>query len=258
MALGSDVARQIGGAAVAAFGFSLGGEVYKSTRKNQGKLVFGLIVVTVIAVTVFGVFYAGLWLFRNYRDMESAILGRLGAILALLASAVGGIFPLLVLSMGLVEIPLVRNYFPEGMPLPGILYDLEYAVRWLWDGLGSENIFRGEYGAQYDMSHVLMMKWLVILTALSLGSLVGLSQRGKRAAFWAAEDHNKDFLSKTGISEKDNGQLVDSFGNIFRVESQTTREIELFAVGRRNRRAYISLDGAGKMTDWSGLVSKKA
>ena len=82
---------------------------------------------------------------------------------------------------------------------------------------------------------------------------------------WEAEDHNNTFMEAHGLQVVD----TDDDGNLRIRELATntgyrlvetldvTGEMEFTALGRRNKRAYIQYDEAGKFTHWTGLVEAR-
>ena len=97
---------------------------------------------------------------------------------------------------------------------------------------------------------------LVVQHVLILAGLInGLRHRKKRRLVWEVEDHNAEFLERNGIEELDDEHFRDTEGNRYRLENVRPREVELFAEGRRGKRAYIGIDEDGRFTTWSGLTS---
>ena len=87
------------------------------------------------------------------------------------------------------------------------------------------------------------------------GLINGLRHRRKRRLVWEVEDHNEEFFLEHGIEELDEEHYRDSEGNRYRLEYVRPSEIELFAEGRRGKRAYIGVDEEGRFITWSGLTS---
>jgi hypothetical protein len=71
----------------------------------------------------------------------------------------------------------------------------------------------------------------------------------------AAEKHNAAFFAEHGIVELDSKHFRDSEDSRYRLENIFRSEIELFAEGKRNKRAYIEVDETGKSVSWSSLTS---
>lgn len=92
-----------------------------------------------------------------------------------------------------------------------------------------------------------------IQTASALtGLLVGLSQRGRRIGAFSIEAHNLDFMSRAGIRDVGGREqtYIDGSGTELRLDD-VRRDAMVFRVpGRRGLRAYIDLDGHGRMTGY--------
>ena len=144
---------------------------------------------------------------------------------------------------------VVRNYqttqqsvFAKlgGLIAFGVSYVLVYIVA-TW--IGEDNA---------ELSIVLLIVQHVLILA---GLVNGLRHRKKRRQVWEVEDHNAEFFEQHGIEELDDEHFRDTEGNRYRLEDVRPGEIELFAEGRRGRRAYIGIDEDGRFTTWSGLTS---
>jgi len=257
MGIGSNVARQIAGAAVSSFGFSLGRDIYKGTKKTKENGGFFIAIFAIVAFCLAGAFFSGLWFFRNYRDANTGFFARLGALTVFALTVVVGIVPLFF-AASVADYPWIKSQFPVGFVLPHVFYELEYYARMPWEILlpGTEkSSITVPYGQPFDVQHVIAFKWGVTLLLVGLGALVGIGQRPARSAFWKTERKNQEFLSSVGLTDRPEGQMADADGNVYRIQSQSRDRIELFAIGRRNKRGYIGLDGNGCMTSWSGLVT---
>ena len=71
----------VAGSALAGFGLSLGRDAYKKAKRYWPILL--------ILVCLAGVYFAGLWLFRNYRTPVGSILKKFGALVTLSLSCIG-------------------------------------------------------------------------------------------------------------------------------------------------------------------------
>ena len=56
---------------------------------------------------------------------------------------------------------------------------------------------------------------------------------------WEAEDRNAEFFLEHGTEELDEERYRDSEGNRYRLEHVRSGGIELFAEGKRGKKAYI-------------------
>ena len=212
----------IAGSAVSAFGFSIGRDVYRKAKKYWP--------VAIVLVCLIGIYYAGVWIFRNYRTTAGTIFKKSGALIVLAISC--GITSILT---GMVV----------GIVAPGIASAEMDAV--IADPLAPRGIIR----------------WLAItqITVFLIGALVGMKHRKRRRLAWEAEDANVEFLADHGLEivsgKADDGmRLRDHTQDVgYRLTEilPVTRELEFVALGRRNKRGYMNYDETGKYTAWSGL-----
>ena len=94
------------------------------------------------------------------------------------------------------------------------------------------------------------------LAAVSLlGSLHGVFIRPTRMRAARVQQLNEQFLIDHDISETGGEEVthVDGDGHRLRLLEINSREAVFLGVGRRGKRAYIRLDDAGVMRDYSGL-----
>ena len=68
----------VAGSALAGFGLAFGRDVYKQTKKNWH--------IAAILACLVGVFFSGMWLFRNYRTPGNSLFKKLGALIVLIGS----------------------------------------------------------------------------------------------------------------------------------------------------------------------------
>ena len=177
------------------------------------------------------------------RDLYGAAKKRTRNIL-LLAVAVA------VLFMNYISVLwVVRNYQTTGQSILaklgglvafGVSYALVYVVS-TWVAQDSP-----------ELSILILVVQHVLILA---GIINGLRHRKRRRLVWEVEDHNAEFLELNGIEELDDEHFRDTDGNRYRLEDVRQSEIELFAEGRRGKRAYIGIDDDGRFTSWSGLTS---
>ena len=81
----------------------------------------------------------------------------------------------------------------------------------------------------------------------------GYAKRDARQAEWEINAHNALFMQEQNIVENSDGTVRDNEGNFYRFNGRYGNTIELFAISRRNRRAYLELDPDGRLVSWSGL-----
>lgn len=240
------------------FGFSLGRDVYSTGKKAAKKTAFGIVLLFIAAISLVATFFCAQFLSRNYRTIPEMLAWRLGAILALVAALVIGFFPLGTIFSILADVvgpPLGYTPSTSIRAIPSTFLHLE---------AGIEHVYRLAFGIdgpieryQYeDEGLSVSMKWTVTAIVFLLGLGKGFAQRRKRRLAWDAERHNETFMRNAGLLENDDGIIIDSEGNRFRAEKSSFHQIELFAIGRRNKRAYLLHDENGKITEWTGLVSK--
>ena len=240
------------------FGFSLGRDVYSAGKKTAQKTAFGIVLLFFAAISLVATFFCAQFLSRNYRTIPEMLAWRLGAMLALVAALVIGFFPLGTIFSIIADV--------AG---PTLGYDPSISIRaipstFLQFETGIEHVYRIALGidgpiARYqyeDEGLSVSMKWIAILFVFLLGLEKGFVQRKKRRLAWDAERHNETFMRNAGLTEVADGIIVDSEGNRFRFESATPGRMELFAIGRRNKRGYLLHDENGKISEWTGLVSK--
>ena len=209
------LAAGVGGAAVAGFGLSAGRSAWKSTVKNRGTILSFMMVLTVIAAAATLPFLGGRELVRGHKR---------SVLHALILTGIGSML-LILLGYG-----------------AGLLVDI-----WIqqFQGIGNQTTV-----PRYAIV-------AVITTSLTLlGIMIGLSQRGERLRQYAQERANEQFLTANGIrlSREKGATHVDADGNILRYEGMVDSKMVFFAVGRRNQRAYISINGSGAMQEYSGVV----
>lgn len=90
--------------------------------------------------------------------------------------------------------------------------------------------------------------------SFALGALYGFSQRRGRKARFFIEDHNRAFLRRRGFREEGEGEFRDGDGNLLRAVETSGTRITFLAVGKRNKRAYISTSADGAMLAYSGVM----
>ena len=72
----------IAGSALTGFGLAFGRDVYKKAKDKWLWLL-------VLLLCLIGVFFAGIWLFRNYRTFIGTVVKKLGALIVLVVSCAG-------------------------------------------------------------------------------------------------------------------------------------------------------------------------
>ena len=265
MSLISTSSKIVGGSALAGFGLSIGRDVYKGTKKNSGQLILALL----LMLAIFTLYMTSIWFFRNYRSFFGGMIKRIGAAIFFVPSyfvTFAGLYtaiyiPVAMLDLEMSFVPLemfsvsIADYVVEWRSLLGEFLSRIFTS--VGANSGNEASSIGEpTGLRREVDQrILLAVFLLQHLIIFSGVLSGLRHRRKRQMAWTAEDHNSKFLHENGIEELDETHFRDSVGNRYRLHNVFLREIELFAEGKRNRRAYIQVDEAGKFTSWSGLTS---
>ncbi|RUO63253.1 hypothetical protein SAMN06297229_2289 [Pseudidiomarina planktonica] len=255
MKLSSAVPKTIAGAAMAGIGLSLGRDIYKSSKNSGGFLLAVAIFVAALWLYV----QSWTWLFRNYRSPVGSILVRIFSIPTLVIGLILTSFSLSVIAALVVDF---MSNMDAAEPL--ILYTIlvwssDHIVLPLYNSLVPYTELN-QVEALLDKNASIGYKWIVSITIWGLlifavlGIKRGISQRKSRALAWEAEEHNQAFMDEIGLSEISNNQFIDDDGNRYRLENEFRGMIELFPIGRRNRRAYIEFDENGKFINWSGII----
>lgn len=223
----------VAGSALAGFGLSFGRDVYKKAKKYWPLVI--------VLVCVLGAFFAGLWIFRNYRTALDTVVKKLASLMVLVAS-----FYALHLTLLLMDVIL---------PISQLLmvHDLSQTLT---------PIVADSDLDPYLVSPELLRVVIIQSAAFVIGALVGMSHRRRRKVAWIAEDHNTAFLADQGleiVDEDEKGNLrlrsnVEEVGYRLTDDLSVTKELEFLALGRRNKRAYMTYDEIGRYTSWSGLV----
>lgn len=94
------------------------------------------------------------------------------------------------------------------------------------------------------------------LLILIIGLSVGFSQRKRRTRVWEAEEANAEFMEKHGLISHEDGTVEDTnAGQNFRIDYMGEKRITLFPLGRRGKRAYITINQNGKYHEYTGMTS---
>lgn len=247
----------VAGSALAGFGLSLGRDVYKQTKKNWP--------IVVILVCFVGVYFSGMWLFRNYRTFAGSVFKRIGALIMLAASCIG-----VYIGAGFVAamfLPLLLPLLPVATTFMNEISDdgTENTVEELpVDDI--DNTVEANQGDEDYLNYLTEppLVWIFVVQGgmFVIGSIVGISHRRRRRLAWEAEYHNEAFLSEIGLEvidtdEKGNIRLRDhaeGIGYRMMEDLKIAGELEFMALGKRNKRGYMYYDDTGKYTQWSGLV----
>lgn len=96
----------------------------------------------------------------------------------------------------------------------------------------------------------------IVASSASAGMLSGHMEKPERLRTFAIAEHNERFLENLGFQELDGREVthVDGQGNPLRLTEHNASRIVFMAVGRRNRRAYITLSPQGEMMNYSGII----
>jgi len=239
----------VAGSAASGFGFSLGRDIYRGTKRQLGwAIVYGLIIAFFV-LPIAGTFVAFRMVALNYATQGAAWKARFGAVIVLAVSLVLGSVPLLFLGGLASDLTMGRDAFP--VITSGPLYGIEYVTSrpiLLVTGEGFD------YGGSLIGDTWVIPKWILVGLLALAGMWSGLWSRAARARMYAAIDYNARFMTEAGLTEIGNGEFADSDGQHYRLEDRSDRQIVLFPIGRRNRRAYIDIDAGGRFIRWSGLI----
>lgn len=217
----------VAGSALTGFGLAFGRDAY---RKAKDKWLWLII----LLLFLIGVFFAGIWLFRNYRTVWGTLFKKLGALIVLAASC-AGVNLTAAITIGLVA--------------PGALRVGDLAP----------------HSAVAFVESPLLWIFVVQAVCFLSGAIVGIGHRRKRALAWEAEEHNERFLAEHGLLVTD----TDEAGNLRIRDTRTntgyrmaetldvSRELEFVGLGRSRDYAYIQYDATGKFTEWSGPVGPR-
>jgi len=137
----------IAGSALSGFGFAIGRDVYRRTRRNWP--------IVVILACLVGVLFSAIWIFRNYRTLPESIFRRTGALLLLAAS--GAIHLTLTLAaVYLVEPSLIPVAVPAAVAAQMVLFAVGAVIgyghrrkrRMAWDAEDHNAAFMEENGLE--------------------------------------------------------------------------------------------------------------
>lgn len=114
-----------------------------------------------------------------------------------------------------------------------------------------------QFGEQVqDEPFPTLMGIIVPAAIISIGYFAGNQQRRKRQEVWDAEDHNMLFMEEHDLVEHEDSTIEDiSTGQNYRVDNVGSRRITLFPIGRRGKRAYITIDETGKYDEFTGITT---
>lgn len=254
----SSIPATIAGAAVMSFGFSLGRDLYSGGKKAVKKSSFAIFMVLFTVVSLVATYLCAQYIARNYKTLSEIILWRLGSSITLCFFLIIGFLPVGVLFSLLSDLvgPLLgyTNKI-EIHSIPRLFFLLETTIEKTYQlilGM-SGSIERYQFA---DDGLSVSLRWIATLAVFALGFARGLGQRKARRLAWEAQSYNEKFMQDAGLAETGNGEVLDSAGQRYRVENANTERMELFAIGRRNKRGYLYYDQNGKISNWTGLVIK--
>ena len=225
--MGSQLARAtastVFGSAVAGYGFAIGRDAWRHTKKN-------MVVLLILAVLLCGVcvpFFAARGLVRHHQR------GFLGT---LFVTILGNC---LLWCVGVGILCVTSVFIQTGFSS---------------QPYGSTDMQMGHARLPMDIFPLFILGVVGITVT---GLLVGLWQRPKRKRAFTIALDNDQFLANHGIQETGGHDIthVDDEGNNLRLMEINTMYIVFMAVGRRNRRAYIHLDHNGRMVEYTGVVA---
>ena len=271
-----DIPKRLAGTAMTGFGLSLGRDAYRTVKDH----ISLLILLTVVFVSFFSVYQIPIWLFRNYRTILGGFALRLSLIPVYAAAFyIGGVtltisfiflfgtahsagvgFPALIASTTMIDI---AAFFLTIYKLLIFPYQFITGTQ-VFEAASQSEVIRfltfsedAQIGSLTDLDKFYLLSFLIgslcLLVLTLLGVTKGLRQRSARRQAWAAEEHNRVFLSNNGLTEIGDDKYRDADGNGYRVSRVFADRIELSVIGRRNRGGYITFDNKGRFLTWSGM-----
>ncbi len=102
---------------------------------------------------------------------------------------------------------------------------------------------------------IVLLMWIFLFV---VGMLNALYKRPLQKAIFLTEEYNESFLERNGIEEVDGGNSfshIDEDGNMLRLVSMGADVIVFMAIGKRSKRAFITIGDDGRFKEYSGVVS---
>jgi len=276
------VGKIFGGSAVAGMGLALGRDIYSNT-KNDKKFRGKILAFVILGISIFGVYSSGVLIARNYKDFWNGFFHRLLGVVILVPS-----FGILCLISVIVFESLAHSKNSIKSPDQQLMQasqNIEVRRAIPVSSTFQQNSFddpdsaievrratpvSGQFADQQIVSHALpnsiqsndqnriqFSPNILIFPSciLGIGLISGLAQRRKRRNIWRTEELNKTFLEDHHLQETENSNIKDqSTGQVFRIQNIQRDGITLFPLGRRNKRAYILIDNAGRFQEYTGMV----
>jgi len=262
MSLISIAPQIVAGSALAGFGSSFGRDVYRRATKTGWRIWLFIVFFVIVVMSLVGSFFTGLWIGRNYENFLKGLIVNIFS-LTLFLLLVGILWSALALPFVSSDLDATETF---GSPkyvsefLVNLLASEFGAVAWFLDVIGINNYLAETASNLRQETRIDALVTASATVALShllffAGLIKGIFQRSKRRNAWEAEISNKAFLEGVGLTEIEEEMYTDAEGITYRFNSASPDRIVLFAVGRRNKRAYLEFDETGKYVSWSGLVS---
>lgn len=205
------IAAGMGGATIAGYGLSMGRDLWRSTKKNQGLLIF--LIALAGAVTL-------------------PVLGARG---------------------------LVRGH--DRGPVATLFFTFLGNLLWIVAGFALAALCAVFISAHMNELYPALSVSVILATvttgcSVAIGLLWGLIQRPGRVRTIATARANEQFLKSIGFVETGGQDIThyDPLGQPLRFIEAHGDRLVFMAVGKRGKRAYISLGPAGRMTAYSGVV----
>jgi hypothetical protein len=221
----------VAGSAVAGYGLSIGRDAWKGTKKIAVPLLFWTAVLLLIASPLILPFLGGRNLVRSYAAPAARqFWGVLSGVLLIVAGA--------SLSLSLALLLMLDD--SRDSTSTSLISDPNILI-------SDPNIL---------ISSPNIRLWLAATaTAIGLGVIFGLAQRGSRRKRFNIAKKNDAFLEKMGFVETGEQEIThyDGEGNPLRLLDQSDDTITFLAVGKRNKRAYIRLTD-GEMTGYTSVM----
>jgi hypothetical protein len=217
----------VAGSAVAGYGLSIGRDAWKVTKKGAAPLFLLLLIASPLILP----FPGGRNLVRSYAAPAARqFWGVLSSVLLIVAGA--------SLSLSLALLLMLDD--SRDSTSTSLISDPNILI-------SDPNIL---------ISSPNIRLWLAATaTAIGLGVIFGLAQRGSRRKRFNIAKKNDAFLEKMGFVETGEQEIThyDGEGNPLRLLDQSDDTITFLAVGKRNKRAYIRLTD-GEMTGYTSVM----
>jgi hypothetical protein len=241
----------IGGSALAGIGFSFGRDIYRTGKKNGGKIA----VLALAVFAIFGTYVGGLFLARNYRTFFGSVGMRLSGVLILIPSCVVTTITLFIVTI------ITQMLMPWQLTLDNDSFYVQRTYDENMERIQPSELEKNEFIITYEDRRLVFGSTPTFIGSIGtfllaiIGFAVGAEQRKTRKKLWKIEEENSKFLTDHNLVENESGKLFEETENLtFRVDSIDIKRITLFPEGKRGKRAYINIDEDGRYAEYTGIV----